>query len=163
MGSIDHDNLEAFQDPVLYDIEEASYEPDGPFIEALARETGGPLLDLAYGTGRLAIPYAQLGYDVTGTDLALPMFQHARRKAREAGVSIRFDHGDARVLDLGARFGLVCLTGNAFQAFLTRADLDALLAGVRAHLADDGVFVFGSRPPVPAHLETCRAETVWSR
>lgn len=162
MGTIDHDNLEEFQDPILYDIEETYYDPDGPFIEALAREAGGPLLDLACGTGRLAIPYAAMGYSVTGVDLALPMIDHARSKAAEAGVAVRFEHGDARDLDLGERFGLVYLTGNAFQAFLTRADQDALLAGVREHLDDGGLFVFGTRAPVAENLDSCLDETVWN-
>ena len=134
---IEHDNLEEFQDPYLYDLEETYYAPDGPFIESLARETGGPLLDVACGAGRLAIPFAQQGFAVTGVDLALPMIERARRKADEAGVSVRFEHGDARTMELGERFGLAYLTGNAFQAFLTRADQDALLRGIREHLRDD--------------------------
>jgi len=104
-----------------------------------------------------------MGHTVTGVDLALPMVEHARRKAAIAGVAVRFEHGDARQLDLGDRFGLVYMTGNAFQAFLTRADQDALLASVREHLADDGLFTFGTRAPVAEHLETCREETEWNR
>lgn len=163
MAAIEHDNLEEFRDPILYDIEETYYDPDGPFIEALARETGGPLLDLACGTGRLAIPYAKFGYAVTGVDLALPMIEHARRKAADEGVAVRFVHGDARSMDLDGRFGLVYMTGNAFQAFLSPADQRAVLAAVRVHLAEDGIFVFGTRAPIPAHLETCLEETIWNR
>jgi SAM-dependent methyltransferase len=163
MGAIDHDNLEEFQNPYLYDLEEDYYAPDGPFIEALARETGGPLLDLACGTGRLAIPYAEQGFAVTGVDLALPMIEQARRKAAAAGVNVRFVHDDARTVRLGEQFGLIYMTGNAFQAFLTRADQDALLATVVAHLRDDGLWVFGTRSPVPAHLDTDHEETVWNR
>lgn len=163
MGAIEHDNLEEFQDPYLYDLEEDYYAPDGPFIEALARQTGGPLLDLACGTGRLAIPYARLGFAVTGVDLALPMIEQARRKATAARVEVRFVHDDARTARLGQQFGLAYMTGNAFQAFLTRADQDALLATVVAHLRDDGRFVFGTRCPVPAHLDIDHEETVWNR
>src|SRR6476661_7362247 len=54
---------------------------------------------------------------------------------------------DARALDLGERFQLIYLTGNAFQAFLTRADQEALLERVRAHLHDDGLFAFETRNP----------------
>jgi hypothetical protein len=66
-------------------------------------------------------------------------------------------------MHLGERFGLIYLTGNAFQAFLTRGDQEALLQGVRSHLRDDGLFVFGTRAPVPAHLDIDHEETMWDR
>jgi SAM-dependent methyltransferase len=157
------DNLEEFQDPYLYDLEESYWEPDGPFVEALAREVGGPLLDLACGSGRLAIPLAERGFAVTGVDLAAPMVERAWQKAAAAGVSVRFVHDDARAVRLRERFGLVVVTGNAFQAFLSDADRDALLATVAAHLAAGGLFVFGARAPVAEHLETNREEGVWNR
>jgi hypothetical protein len=48
---IDHDNLEEFEEPALYDAENGAFEPEGPFYLALAKRHGGPVLDLACGTG----------------------------------------------------------------------------------------------------------------
>jgi SAM-dependent methyltransferase len=163
MTPIDHDNLEEFQDPILYDLEERYWEPDGPFVEALARETGGPVLDLACGSGRLAIPLAERGFGVIGVDLAPPMIERAKQKAAAAGAAVRFVHGDARTVRLEERFGLVVMSGNAFQAFLTDGDRDALLETVAAHLADGGLFVFGVRAPVAEHLATNQDEEVCRR
>ena len=141
---IDHDNLEEYADPAGYDRQDSS-DTGVAFYAALARETGGPVLVLACGTGRVAIPIAKQGFDVTGLDIVPGMLEMARSKA--AGLPIRWVEGDARAFDLGERFQLIFLTGNAFQAFLTNADQEALLGRVRAHLHDEGLFAFETRNP----------------
>ena len=142
---IDHDNLEAFADPGDYDRQDTS-DTGVAFYASLARETGGPVLEIACGTGRVAIPIARQGFAVTGLDVVPGMLERARGKA--AGLPIRWIEGDARAFDLGGeRFRLIFLTGNAFQAFLTNADQEALLGRVRAHLHDEGFFAFETRNP----------------
>jgi SAM-dependent methyltransferase len=141
---IEHNNLEEFADPHTYDIEDAS-DTGIAFYAALAQETSGPVLEIACGTGRVSIPIAQLGFAVTGVDIVPGMIELARSKS--AGLPTRWVVGDARTFDLGERFRLIFLTGNAFQAFLTRADQEALLERVRAHLHDDGLFAFETRNP----------------
>ena len=122
---IDHDNLEAFTDPVDYDRRDSS-GTGVAFYASLARETGGPVLEVACGTGRVAIPIARQGFAVTGLDVVPGMLKRARSKA--AGLPVRWIEGDARTFNLGdERFRLIFLTGNAFQAFLTNADQEALL------------------------------------
>ena len=124
---IDHNNLEEFADPHNYDIEENS-DTGVAFYSALAQETGGPVLEIACGTGRVAIPIARQGFAVTGLDVVPAMLDRARFKAEAAGLSVRWVEGDARDFDLDSeRFRLIFLTGNAFQAFLTNADQEALL------------------------------------
>jgi SAM-dependent methyltransferase len=148
---IDHDNLEEFADAESYDLEDTS-DTGIAFYAALARETGGPVLEIACGTGRVGIPIARLGFAVTGLDIVPGMLERARSKS--AGLPARWIEGDARAFDLGERFWLIFLTGNAFQAFLTRADQEALLERVRAHLHDEGLFAFETRNPRWATLET---------
>jgi SAM-dependent methyltransferase len=141
---IDHDNLEEFADPHTYDIVDNT-DTGIAYYAALAQETGGPVLELACGTGRVSIPIARLGFTVTGLDIVPGMLERARSKS--AGLPTRWVEGDARAFDLGERFRLIFMTGNAFQAFLTRADQEALLERVRAHLHDDGLFAFETRNP----------------
>jgi SAM-dependent methyltransferase len=141
---IDHDNLEEFSDPHNYDIEDSS-DTGVAFYSALAQETGGPVLEIACGTGRVSIPIARLGLAVTGLDIVPGMLALARSKS--AGLPARWVEGDARTFDLGERFQLIFLTGNAFQAFLTYTDQQALLRRVRAHLHDQGLFAFETRNP----------------
>lgn len=146
---IDHNNLEEFADPLNYDIEDDS-DTGVAFYAALAQETGGPVLEIACGTGRVSIPIARLGFEVTGIDITPGMLERARSKS--AGLPTRWVEGDARSFELGERFHLVSLTGNAFQAFLTRPDQEALLERARTHLHDDGLFAFETRNPRWARL-----------
>ena len=119
---LDHDNLEAFADAETYDIHEN--DAGVAFYTALAQETGGPVLELACGTGRVCIPIARLG---TRGDRPGHRPGHARTGAAQvARPPIRWVEGDARTFDLGERFRLIFLTGNAFQMFLTLADQEAL-------------------------------------
>ncbi len=141
---IEHDNLEEFADAVAYDREDSS-DTGVAFYAALARETDGPVLEIACGTGRVAIPIARQGYAVTGLDIVPGMLELARSKS--VGLPVRWVEGDARNFDLGERFRLVYLTGNAFQLFPTNADQEALLGRVRAHLHDEGMFAFETRNP----------------
>lgn len=161
-------DLDEYVDAEGYDLENGLTGPDLDYYLDLARAVGGPALDLACGTGFLTIPFAELGLAMTGVDRAPEMLDLARRKG--AALPIRWVRADIRALDLGERFRLVTLTGNAFQEFLTLEDQEGLLGTVRCHLAPDGVFAFETRFPRPSELLTPAAlagdwseETVWRR
>lgn len=167
---IEHDNLEEFADPANYDLEDDSDTGVG-FYAALAREAGAPVLELACGTGRVSIPLARAGIPVTGLDIVPGMLEQARSKS--VGMPARWVQGDARSFDLNEKFRLIFLTGNAFQAFLTDADQNAVLDRVAAHLHEDGLFAFEVRNPsnaansgtpdsgLFARLETRLVEEEW--
>ena len=165
---IDHSNLEEFADPVNYDLADPS-DTGVAFYSALAREAAGPVLEVACGTGRVAIPIARIGFPVTGLDIVPGMLDQARRKS--AGLPIRWVEADARSFELGEHFRLIFLTGNAFQAFVTNAEQQALLERVHAHLHADGLFAFETRNPLLPNtkppdgffvtLETRAEEQAW--
>lgn len=72
-----------------YDEWSAAMTEDVAFYVDLARETGGPLVELAVGNGRVAIPVAQAtGRPVIGIDTSAAMLEQARANAAEAGVSL---------------------------------------------------------------------------
>lgn len=166
---INHDNLEEFSDPANYDMEDDS-DTGIAFYTALARETGGSVLEIACGTGRVGIPIARLGFSVTGLDIVPGMVERAHSKSVD--LPMRWVVGDARTFDLSEQFRLIFLTGNAFQAFLTNTDQEALLQRVHAHLHDEGFFAFETRNPIFPHsqrpeglfvpLETNEEEQDWS-
>src|SRR2546421_405510 len=81
------DNLEDFRDPQIYDLQDEGYYDDYPLTEQWARSLGGPLLDLACGTGRMALRMAALGYQVTGVDITPEMIARARRAGPTLGVA----------------------------------------------------------------------------
>ncbi len=149
---IDHDNLEEFRDPQTYDLEDEGYEEDYPLTQQLARSLGGPLLDLACGTGRMALRLAALGYQVTGVDIMPEMIAWARQKAAKQNLSIEWVVADARTFHLGKQFPFIYMLENVFQFFLTREDQEAMLARVREHLLPEGCFLFETRNPTPRNL-----------
>lgn len=93
---IDHDNLEEFRDPQTYDLEDEGYYEDYSLTEQWARLLGGPLLDLACGTGRMALRLAAQGYQVTGVDITPEMIAWAHQKAAKQAISIEWVVADAR-------------------------------------------------------------------
>ena len=70
-------NLQEFTKPALYDAEN-QWDADDDFYLALAQRVGGPVLDVACGTGRLARAMAQSGLQVTGMDIMPVMLEWAR-------------------------------------------------------------------------------------
>lgn len=156
---LDHDNLEEFQDPVNYDLEFGGEKEKYVFFIDLAQQYTGQVLELACGTGLTALPIAQLGIPVTGVDLSAPMLAHAKTKAKN--LAIEFINADARNFRSPKRFSLIYLTGNAFQAFLTRSDQEALLTTVRHHLEPEGVFAFETRNPSGTDLSLQETEQAW--
>ena len=149
---IDHDNLEEFRDPENFDREDEGYERDWPLTEQWARKQGGPLLDLGCGTGRVALRFAQQGYQVTGVDVTPEMIELARQKAAKQGVSVDWVVSDARDFHLQKHFSFVYMLENVFQFFLTREDYEAMLGRVREHLSPEGCFLFETRNPSPQNL-----------
>src|SRR5262245_28938215 len=133
-------NLVEYAHPNLYDLENSIFAPQGPFYLALAQQTGDPVLELGCGTGRMTIPIAQQGVAITGLDIVPGMLEQARHKA--ADLRINWVEADARTFQISSTFRLIYATTGAFQHMLERADQEALLARVRAHLAPDGLFAF---------------------
>jgi len=78
------------------------------FLERIGVAAGDDLLDVACGTGQIAIPAARTGAHATGLDLAEPWIDRARERAAEEGLDIRFDVGDAERMPYDdARFDVV--------------------------------------------------------
>ena len=106
----------------------------------LAYQIGGPILELACGTGRLTIPLARDGHDIVGLDASSAMLRSA--KSKTDGLDIMFVHSDMRNFDLGRRFPLIILSCNSLAHLTSNEDLKAGLDRVAKHLAPGGVFAF---------------------
>jgi SAM-dependent methyltransferase len=68
------------------------------FVKRLNLEPGMKVLDVACGTGNLALPAARVGAVVTGVDIAPNLVEQARENARREGLKAQFDEGDAEAL-----------------------------------------------------------------
>src|SRR4051794_41772016 len=97
-----------------YDEQPAGVAADVPFYVALAREADGLLVELAVGTGRVAIPVAQAtGRRVVGIDSSPAMLAQARVRAVEAGDELDLCEGDIHELEVGQRAALFYFPGGA--------------------------------------------------
>jgi SAM-dependent methyltransferase len=110
------------------------------FYVGLARQAadaGQTVLELGCGTGRVTIPIAQAGAEVTGLDNAPAMLDVARRKATDAG-NPRWVLDDMASFQLEQRFGLVIIPFRSFLLLLTTEAQRACLTRIREHLLEGG-------------------------
>ena len=142
----------------IYDAVYSYVRSDIPFYAQQAVESGGPVLELGVGTGRVAIPTAQLGINVVGIDSSPAMLSKARGKLsslREGAGSVELIQADMRDFDLwdinGARrqFPLVTVPFRGFLALMTVEDQIGALGSIRRHLRPGGRLAFNIFVPDP--------------
>jgi SAM-dependent methyltransferase len=146
-----NEGVALYETPILYDAV-VRQGPCGGFYRRLAQGAGGPVLELACGTGRLSIPIAEDGHDLVALDISDPMLKAARRKAEAARVVIEFVEADMRSFDLGRRFALVIVSCNSLAHLTTNEELIGALRRIVGHLAPDGLLAFDVVNPRIADL-----------
>ncbi|HEY3259551.1 MAG TPA: class I SAM-dependent methyltransferase [Pseudonocardiaceae bacterium] len=124
-----------------YDTWHAHMDETTPATAALLAELAGdgPALELAIGTGRVALPLAERGVEVHGLDASEAMI--ARLRAKPGGQRIPVTVGDFADVAVDGRFRLVYIVFNSLFALLTQAEQVRCFRNVAAHLTGDGVFV----------------------
>jgi SAM-dependent methyltransferase len=110
------------------------------FYTSLARESGGPVLELACGTGRVLLEIARLGMPCTGLDASEAMLSALRAKSPPA--SLRLVRAPMQRFAIGERFALIYSAFRAFQHLVEVEDQLGCLRCVREHLAPGGHFAF---------------------
>lgn len=129
-----------------------AFAGDMEFYESLAAETGGPILELACGTGRVAFHLAGAGLEVVGLDRSEPMLAVARSKLdRDRGPSVlqpSFEHGDMTNFALDRNFALVIVAFRSFQLLLTPEAQRSCLSAIRRHLRPGGLAVLDVFDPI---------------
>jgi SAM-dependent methyltransferase len=118
---------------------------DVPFYVGLAREADGPIVELAVGNGRVAIPVAQAtGRRVVGIDSSPAMLERARRGAEEAGVELDLREGDMREFALEEPAALVYCPFRALLHLPTWSDRRTTFERVAAALQPGGRFAWNA-------------------
>jgi SAM-dependent methyltransferase len=143
-----YDTAAAFYDA---DYGVLSRVEDVAFYVELARECGGPVLEMGCGSGRVLLPTARAGVEITGLDGSPEMLANLRRvladEPEEVRRRVRLVEGDIRDADAGGRFALVTSPFRVVQHLVPRADQRAWLRNVARHLAPGGNLVFDVYQP----------------
>lgn len=145
-------DLPIYQDAARYDAEHWWKTDDLAFWEAMAGEFGPRVLELAAGTGRLALPVLQTGATYTGVEISTAFLRRARDKLACYGSRARLVQGDIRDFHLDETFDLIFIGFNAFLHLLTDEDALAALACVRKHCHEGTRFVIDIFVPEPLFL-----------
>lgn len=135
----------------LYDYFSTGLEGDVQFYIQEAEKAGSPVLELGCGTGRILIPVAEAGIDVTGLDNSPEMLAIAERKISKLDAKtqgrIKLVKFDMRDFSLDQKFKLIMIPFRVFLHLLTPEDQRRALACVREHLTDDGRLILNIFDP----------------
>jgi SAM-dependent methyltransferase len=134
-------------DPELYDaVTPASFRGDVEWYRGQAKASGGPVLELGAGTGRITLEIAADGIRVHALDADAAMLEALRRKVaaqpREVQDRVTVIDGNMRTFELAQRFALIIAPFRAFLHNVTEEDQLACLRRVRHHLRPRGRFAF---------------------
>jgi SAM-dependent methyltransferase len=120
-------------------------EDDVRLLLQLARDSGGPVLDVGCGTGRCLIPFIREGYDTVGLDRSEAMLDVLRMKLKREPDDTRHRatplQGDGRDFSIPLRFGMAIAGMDAYCHFQSRQEQASFVANVFAHLRP-GAIVF---------------------
>jgi len=138
-----------------YDADFRDHNEDLSFYLALAQRTGGPLLELMCGTGRVLLPLAEAGYQITGVDSSPAMLTLTRQRLTEAALTDRATllEGDVRDVPLPTgSFALAFVAINSFMHLETVRDQLACLNNARRALTKRGLLVLDLFNPDPNEM-----------
>jgi len=139
----------------LYDPWSASVTEDVEFYVEEAVASGGPVVELACGTGRIAVPVAKAGVPVIGVDGSAAMLEVAREYAEAEGVSglVDLHVGDVREPPVEERVSLVLIPFRSLLHMTTEADRERALAAALELLVPGGRLVFDVFAPAKEDIE----------
>lgn len=105
-------------DANIYDGMNTSMDDLQFYKRWLPKNKDARILELCCGTGRLTLPIAKDGYDISGVDYTASMLHQAKMKAAEAGLRINFIQADIRTLDLQEKYDLIFIPFNSIHHYM---------------------------------------------
>jgi len=129
-----------YENALLYDAQNVESRDDIQFFQKKAKAIGGPILELACGTGILSIPIATLGIEVYGLDVSNKMIELAIRKSTDL-KNIHFTVGDMTNFKMDKKFKMIFCGFNSITHLHTFEAVQGMLLSVKEHLTSDGVFL----------------------
>ncbi len=132
----------------LYERQYANYRDDIAFYGRLAERLGADrVLELGAGAGRVTVPLARRGLEMTALELSPAMLERGQAFTARENLSIEWIQSDMRDFNLGRTFPLVIAPFNALMHLYTLPDQDRALERITAHLEPGGAFAFDLYQP----------------
>lgn len=129
---------------------------DIDFFTSYSIEANGPTLELGCGTGRILIPTAKSGCQITGLDLSPYMLKVCQDKLsqqpREVQEQVRLIHGNMTSFKTGEKYHLITIPFRPFQHLISIEEQKACLECTHQHLVSDGFIIFDVFHPFPPRL-----------
>jgi SAM-dependent methyltransferase len=155
--------------PFMYDWYDL-FDRDLPMLRRLASEAGGPILELACGTGRILFDLARAGHEVTGVDFSRHMLERGAEKLADEPEEVRrrveFVHGDMSTWSDARRFPLAMIACNSLHYMGSTHDMGSTtdaapneqrrgaIRTLFAHLASGGLGVLSNVAPMKRRPRT---------
>lgn len=140
--------------PEYYDWTSDGLANDLTYYTDLAKQTGGPVLELGCGTGRVSLAIAREGIQVLGIDLSESMLKQAKKKSIDLGLShqIQWMQANMTEFEVNQKFPLIIIPYRSFLHLTSVREQILALQRIRNHLMDDGLFAFNVFVPHLAEM-----------
>ncbi|MHA2008792.1 MAG: class I SAM-dependent methyltransferase [Promethearchaeota archaeon] len=132
-----------------YDFD-AIFKEDIPFYLKYAEQTGGPILELACGTGRILLPFAKAGYNIYGIDLSENMLAVAKKKVTEQGLDDLVFLINTSMVNFNLEeksFALAFIAVRSFMHLYSQNDQLSCLESIIRHLRPGGLLIIDIYSP----------------
>lgn len=113
-----------------------------PFYIMQAKKYGGPILELACGTGRITVPIAKNGVPIVGLDFSVKMLEQAKRNSKDNKIEIEWIEADMTDFNLKRTFSTITMPAAAMNWVLENKSIEKCLNCIKDHLNQDGTFIF---------------------
>ncbi len=140
-----------YSDAEFYDIVNTQ-NGDINFFLKYAKQIGGPVLELAAGTGRIAMPLLENGFQYVGIDLSPEFVDRANTKISRFADLSEMLVGDIRNFDLQRKFNFIFIGFNSIFHLMNEDEIISCLTCVRKHLNENGKFLIDMFVPDPKFL-----------
>jgi SAM-dependent methyltransferase len=154
----------------LYDVDNRDVViNDIPFyIEYAKKHNCNNILELGCGTGRIAIPLAKEGFNVTGLDLSNEMLDVFKQKLDKFDDSVKnkieLIHGNMADFNLNKKFDFIIVPFRAFQCLTDDSDIENSINCIKNHLNNEGIFIVNVfNPRIDAENWCCSVRIQWER
>jgi ubiquinone/menaquinone biosynthesis C-methylase UbiE len=156
----------------FYDSEHAQFSEDLDMYRNFAElsgRTGGAMLELACGSGRVLLPLAREGHELTGVDTCAHMLDLARQRLQDARVAARCTlvQQDITALHLGRTFRMAFIALGSFAHLTARKQQQQALAAIRAHLSTGATFILDLSNADARYMESMSGQVLhqgtWKR